>query len=80
MKSESIEKTAETYDLAHANIKRLLGDVYNQDKVDAIASLVGFEKVQEEIEAMPMLVKPEVWRNSVNEWYKKYDQEPELVG
>lgn len=79
MESKSIENAGETYDAAHKHISGLLGEAYNQDKVDAIAGEIGLVKVLEEVEAIRSSTNPEERRRYVNDWYKGHKVEEELL-
>ena len=84
MESERIANQQERpndYDLKHQRMKELLGDAYNQEKIDAIvAGNFDFEKIMKEIKEIPISTNPVQRRQHINQWYKSHKEELEMFG
>jgi hypothetical protein len=57
------------YNLLHQRIAERLGDAYNQEKIDAIAGAIGFDKVEEELKTIESYTDPVENARRINEWY-----------
>ncbi len=68
------ESVGQQYEKAHARIKELLGDAYNESKIDTIAGVMGFEQVLREIGQIRSSTNPIQRRRYISDWYKSHKE------
>ena len=75
------ERPEDHYARNHALIKGLLGDTYNQEKIDAIvAGNMDIDKIVEEVKNIPSSTNPVSRRKNISAWYKSHQEELDMFG